>query len=169
MARFGKIIGLQVPLFLGVLASLFAAYGPAGTQAAAVQNRQAPAGSSGPLRPTKIVWYSEPAGRRVTVRVAGGYCVGEKPPAIARIRIQEKPARRGQTGKAIVTVFLSGEEAHEPGTVTGGERAPGQANLCFGVEEQIDSTITFKRPVERLRIFDGSADPPRPVALRHPG
>jgi hypothetical protein len=165
----GKISTVGVTVILGVLAGLFVALGSAGGQAAAVRRHPVSARSSGPLRPTKIIWYSEPAGRRVKVRVAGGYCVGETPPTIARIRVQEKPVRRGQTGEAIVTVFLSGEEAHEPGTVTGGESSPEQANLCFGVEEQIDSTIKFKRPVERLRIFDGSADPPRPVALRHPG
>lgn len=167
MDRFGPVpVRLRTTVLLGALVGVL--WGSAGGQAEASPG-QPSAGSSGPLRPTKILWYSQPAGRGVTVRVAGGYCVGERPPTIVRIRIQEKPARGRQTGKAIVTVLLSGEEAPEPATVTGGEGPPEQVNLCLGVEHQIDSRIKFKRPVERLRIFDGSAAPPRSIPLRNAG
>jgi hypothetical protein len=170
MAWSGKRLWVRTPVILGILTGLFVALGGAGGHAVAARRVQLSSQSDGPLRPTKIVWYAEPTGRRATVRVEGGYCVGEEPPTVARIRIREKPALGGgRTAKAIVTVFLSGEQAHEPGAVTGGERSPEQMNLCLGVGEQIDSSIKFKRPVERLSIFDGSAHPPRPIPLRHPG
>jgi hypothetical protein len=97
-----------------------------------------------------------PAGERsVWIEVLTGYCVGEEPPSIHRVKIVERPHHR-----SIITAFLRFPAPMEvSGTVEPGEPIP----ACAGVGLSLFRRVTLGRPKQGLTLFDGSLSPPRKV------
>lgn len=97
----------------------------------------------------------------LVLHISTGYCVGEPPPVIARVRVVERPKTVERPFKsAVVTAFVRFPAPTEVvGTVTEGGPQPG----CAGLGLTLRRRVRFKRPVARLFVFDGSRVPLRRV------
>jgi hypothetical protein len=97
--------------------------------------------------------------RTLTLYTAGGYCIGEPPPQIDHVKVIERPKTEERPYKsAVITVFL----LHPAPSEVVGEVQPGEpVPACAGLGWNGTKRIKLKRPVRDLRLYDGSADPPR--------
>ncbi|HEX5527801.1 MAG TPA: hypothetical protein VFX44_11485 [Solirubrobacterales bacterium] len=96
-----------------------------------------------------------PGKRSVWIEVSTGYCVGEEPPSIHRVKIVERPRHR-----SIITAFLRFPAPVEvSGNVEAGEPVP----ACAGVGLSLFRLVKLRRPKQDLTLFDGSFSPPRKV------
>jgi hypothetical protein len=94
-----------------------------------------------------------PRSHRLTLEVSTGYCVGELKPVLDHVRLVERPkARPEQQAKvSVITVFVR-------------HPSPAPGEWCFGIGLDFPETISLKRPVAGMSIFDGSFSPPRKVS-----
>ena len=125
---------------------------------------------SGPPKVMATAWRvgllsRSASGRSLTIEVPSGYCLGEPPPVIDRLRVTERPkTARRPFGSAVITAFLRFPAPTEVvGTVNEGEPIP----ACAGLGYLLRRRIKLKRSISDLFVFDGSSSPPRRV-LRPP-
>ena len=98
-------------------------------------------------------------GHRVGLFVDGGHCVGGPKPRFDRATVVELPeTSRRRYKAAVITAYRSWPAA----TLT--LKGSGYVTGCFPARNAtIFHRVRTKRPVEGLRLFDGSFSPPRQV------
>lgn len=82
--------------------------------------------------------------RRVTVGGGVGYCVGDPKPRI------DRPQIRYQDASAYIMLRVR-ESRHEPS----------EESVCADVELFVSRTITLRRNVADIKLYDSGVEPPR--------
>jgi hypothetical protein len=111
---------------------------------------------------TRITSYTEPKGRTVVIRAAGGYCVGERPPVIDKVSVRESAIGTRGRAKALITVFLRKRVRPEESAPPPSEETK-TVKVCQGIEHSLDQLVRLGRPASKLLLYDGSITPPRRI------
>lgn len=101
-------------------------------------------------------------GRTVVLRIFSGYCLGEPKPEVHHVTIVERPPTEELPFKSAVLTAYVVHPAFER------EVPPSNTehvihNACAGVGFDLFKRVKLKRPVSKLRLYDGSFSPPLKV------
>jgi hypothetical protein len=144
-----------------------AALGSAGV-AVASSGPTVPVPDSYPGRSEAVRFAAAAAGpRTLRMVVESGYCVGDRYlPKIERVEMRLRPLPGHRLRVVLRAIVRRPVEPVPPAPHPQNGESPNAGYYCAGVGYYLQRKIELPRPLDRVRVFDGSTFPPSRVAIR---